>query len=286
MKKNQMKSLLILVGAMCFGTSGTIQAIAPEGATPFVVGALRMTVGAMTLFLWCLVTKKFKAVQPLSFPHLLLCSLALVGFQLSFFLGVQKVGVAVGTVVAIGFSPLAAAVLALIVFKEYPHKMWYVSTFIAIVGLLLLHADSSSEINWQDMLLPLGAGFSYGCYFVFSKPLTAKNSSELIMMVVCLGSSILLMPVYFLYPVQWVFTVHGILTALGLGVITTAMAFAFVLTGTKYTRVANAVTLALAEPLVATLLGIFFLGEPVTVNMVIGIICILTGVILTGVTQK
>lgn len=286
MKKNQMKSLLILVGAMCFGTSGTIQAIAPEGATPFVVGALRMTVGAMALLVWCLITKKFKAVRSLSAPHLLLCSLALVGFQLSFFLGVQKVGVAVGTVVAIGFSPLAAAVLALIVFKEYPHKMWYVSTFIAIVGLLLLHADSSSEINWQDMLLPLGAGLSYGCYFVFSKPLTAKNNSELIMMFVFLGSSILLMPVYFLYPVQWVFTAQGILTALGLGVVTSAMAFVFVLTGTKYTSVANAVTLALAEPLVATLLGIFFLGEPVTVNMIIGIICILTGVILTGVTQK
>ena len=39
-------AMLVLLGALCFSTSGTAQAFAPEGATPYVVGALRMQVAA------------------------------------------------------------------------------------------------------------------------------------------------------------------------------------------------------------------------------------------------
>lgn len=283
---NRIKSLFIILGGICFGTSGTIQAIAPDGATPFVVGALRMTIGGLSLFIWCLISNKFRGMQKISFGHLFLSALSLVGFQLSFFGGVLKVGVAVGTVVAIGFSPIAAAILAIFVLKEFPQKMWYISTAIALVGLYLLNMDFSNEIKWTDMLLPLAAGLSYGCYLIFSKPLSMNNNPELIMMLVCLCSSIILLPVYFYYPVQWIFTTKGILTALGLGVVTTAMAFTFVLTGLKYTSVATAATFALSEPLVASFLGIFVLDEKVTLSMAAGIVCILIGVVLTELTQK
>lgn len=283
---NRMKSLFVVLGGFCFGTSGTIQAFAPDGATPFVVGALRMTVGGLALLVWCLMTHKFQSMQKISLGHLFLSALSLVGFQLSFFGGVLKVGVAVGTVVAIGFSPIAASILAIFVLKEFPQKMWYISTAIALIGLYLLNMDFSNEIKLTNMLLPLAAGLSYGCYFIFSKPLSVNNSPELIMMFVCLCSSIILLPVYFYYPVQWIFTGKGILTALGLGVITTAMAFSFVLIGLKYTNASNAVTLALSEPLVASFLGIFVLDERVTISMAAGIVCILIGVVLIGFTQK
>ena len=41
--------LLILAGALCFSTTGFVQALAPEGATPYVIGALRMAVGGIAL---------------------------------------------------------------------------------------------------------------------------------------------------------------------------------------------------------------------------------------------
>ena len=45
--------LLILAGALCFSTTGFVQALAPEGATPYVIGALRMAVGGIALLIWC-----------------------------------------------------------------------------------------------------------------------------------------------------------------------------------------------------------------------------------------
>lgn len=280
--KQNKKALLILLGAACFGSSGTIQALAPQGATPFVIGALRMLVGGISLFIWCSFTGKIKnAIKPET-KYLLISALALVGFQLCFFSGVQKVGVAVGTVIAIGFSPIATAVLAALIYKETPPKIWYIATGIALLGLMLLNIDATKHTEFKYMLLPLGAGFSYACYFIFSKPLGKKNAPDFIMMSICLLSGMLLLPVFFIYPVEWIFTVKGIFTSLALGIVTTAMAFSFVLAGLKYTNATNAATLSLAEPMVATCLGIFFLNESITLNSLFGIFCIFLGVFISG----
>ena len=115
--------LLILLGALCFSTTGTVQALSPEGATPYVIGALRMLVGGLALLLWC----AFQGELPRFWRWPMRCvvpsTLALLGFQFFFFRGVLEAGVAVGTVVAIGFSPIVVALLGLIFLREKPAKM-------------------------------------------------------------------------------------------------------------------------------------------------------------------
>ena len=168
--------LLILLGALCFSTTGTVQALSPEGATPYVIGALRMLVGGLALLLWC----AFRGDLPRFWHWPMRCvvpsTLALLGFQFFFFRGVLEAGVAVGTVVAIGFSPIVVALLGLIFLHEKPAKAWYPATGLALIGLILLNADAVGGASFAGMAFPLLAGFSYACYFVFSKPL-ARNAS-------------------------------------------------------------------------------------------------------------
>ena len=168
--------LLILLGALCFSTTGTVQALSPEGATPYVIGALRMLVGGLALLLWC----AFRGELPRFWRWPMRCvvpsTLALLGFQFFFFRGVLEAGVAVGTVVAIGFSPIVVALLGLIFLREKPAKAWYPATGLALIGLILLNADAVGGASFAGMAFPLLAGFSYACYFVFSKPL-AQNAA-------------------------------------------------------------------------------------------------------------
>lgn len=273
--------LLVLLGALCFSTTGTVQAMAPEGATPYVIGALRMLGGGIALLLWC----AWKGTLPRrgsSWPlrWLLPSLLALLGFQFLFFKGVLAAGVAVGTVVAIGFSPLVVAVLGFLLLKEKPAPVWYPATALALAGLILLNAGSGGQSDLSGILLPLGAGFSYACYFVFSKPLTRGNPPETVMMVLCLGSGLCMSPVFWLYPTAWLGTAVGALAALHLGVITTALAFSLTLAGLKSTPAATASTLSLGEPLGAACLGIFFLGERLSLSAASGIALIFFSVIL------
>lgn len=272
--------LLVLLGALCFSTTGTVQALAPAGATPYVIGALRMLGGGLALLLWCVWkgTLPQKGTWPLR--HVLPGLLALLGFQFLFFKGVMVAGVAVGTVVAIGFSPIVVAVLGFWLLGEKPSPLWYPATALALAGLALLNAGSAGNADLSGILLPLGAGFSYACYFVSSKPLARHNPPETVMMVLCLGSGICMLPVFWIYPTAWLVSGMGMLVALHLGVITTAVAFSLTLAGLKITPAATASTLSLGEPLAAACLGIFFLNETLTLSAGAGIALIFLSVLL------
>ena len=232
--------LLILLGALCFSTTGTVQALSPEGATPYVIGALRMLVGGLALLLWC----AFQGELPRFWRWPMRCvvpsTLALLGFQFFFFRGVLEAGVAVGTVVAIGFSPIVVALLGLIFLREKPAKAWYPATGLALIGLILLNADAVGGASFAGMAFPLLAGFSYACYFVFSKPLAQNAAPGSVMMVLCLLSGLCMLPVFWIYPAAWLATPVGALVALHLGVVTTAIAFSLTLAGLKVTPAATA----------------------------------------------
>ena len=272
--------LLVLLGALCFSTTGTVQALAPAGATPYVIGALRMLGGGLALLLWCAWkgTLPQKGWWPLR--YVLPGMLALLGFQFLFFKGVMAAGVAVGTVVAIGFSPIVVAVLGFALLRERPPLLWYPATALALTGLVLLNTGNAGYTDLSSILLPLGAGFSYACYFVSSKPLVRHNPPETVMMVLCLGSGICMLPVFWLYPTAWLASGTGVLVALHLGVITTAMAFSLTLAGLKVTPAATASTLSLGEPLGAACLGLFFLNETLTFSAGVGIALIFLSVLL------
>ena len=50
--------ILILLSALCFSVTVTLQALAPAGATPWVIAEVRMVTSAVFLFLWCAATGK------------------------------------------------------------------------------------------------------------------------------------------------------------------------------------------------------------------------------------
>lgn len=276
--------LHLLAGALCFSTTGCAQALAPDGATPYVIGALRLALGFGALFCWCALKKSLPFGQTWSGREIALnvlpATLALVGFQLCFFKGVLDAGIGVGTVASIGTSPIIVALLALVLLKEKPAPAWYGATFLAVLGLVLL--------NWQGMQkecgfalgMPLAAGFCYACYYVFSKPLSRAHPPETVMLVLFGLGGLVLSPVYALFPVAWVASPRGLAVALYLGVVATALAYTLTLTGLKTTRASTASTIGLAEPMAAACLGIFFLGEAMSAVTLAAMGCMLLGVLL------
>ena len=57
--KSTLKGTLCVIGAgMCWGTTGTIQAFAPEGASSLSIGAARVAVAGIILFIYMLIKKR------------------------------------------------------------------------------------------------------------------------------------------------------------------------------------------------------------------------------------
>lgn len=157
---------------------------------------------------------------------------------------------------------------------------WTIATFLAIIGVVLINSAGTSSgeaIGWA-LLLPILAGLSYAVEIIFIGQVVKNISPENAMLLEMSFVSLLLLPVIFFYPLDWIFTTQGILVSLGLGVITAGIAFPCFVGGLKLTSPIVAATLALTEPLMATALGIFFLHEPITMNMSIGIVCLISAV--------
>ena len=275
--------MLILSGAVLFGTTGTAQEFAPSGIDPASTGAIRMMVGGPLLGLMALLLRGHSIRGPWPAGSLLLGIVGVAAFQYCFFKSVHMTGVAVGTMVAIGCSPIVAGALGFIFLKEPLGRRWFLSATLTLTGCcLLVLPNSDVAVDGGGILLAVGAGSGYAIYILAAKRLMKTITALSMVAVVLSAAGVLLLPV--LLDARWDLwlTARGIGAGLWLGVAGTAAAYLLMAMGLATTPVSSAALLVLAEPLAACLLGIIVLGEPLTTIPVLGMAMIFGGLVFVS----
>ncbi|WP_404352172.1 EamA family transporter [Sutcliffiella horikoshii] len=269
---------LILFAAVLWGTTGTAQTFAPEAAHPVAVGAARLAVGGVFLLMLVFLTGGLSLKNwPLRATFLAAISMAL--FQPLFFTAVTITGVAIGTVVAIGSAPVLSGFLEWLFLKSRPSRIWWSSTFLSILGCLMLFLNKDSVVvDPVGVLMALGAGLSFAVYAIVSRDFVGKFPSLSIVAVVFTLSAAFLAPFMFVFEMSWIADVRGWSIVLYLGVMTTGVAYFLFGKGLTYVSSSTAVTLALAEPLTAALFGVFLLGENLNATSWIGVVLLMLGI--------
>jgi drug/metabolite transporter, DME family len=276
--KTPLAPLWILVAAVLWGTTGTAQTLAPADAHPFVIGAVRLALGGMPLFIIILVMGKVK-FSDWPVRETVVAAVSMACYQPLFFSAVSMTGVAVGTVIAIGSAPVLSGVLEWFFLKKSPGRVWWISTGLSIIGCLLLFITKDSvTVDPIGVLLALGAGLSFAGYSFVSGKLVERHSSISIVAVVFTLSALMLFPLLFLYDLSWITEFRGLTVSLHLGLIATGLSYYLFAKGLLNVPSSTAVTLALAEPLTAALLGVFFIGESLAWASWIGIGFMLLGI--------
>ncbi len=269
---------LILMAAILWGTTGTAQAFAPTTAHPIAIGATRLAVGGLFLFLILLITGK---VDFRNWPikTTILAALSMALYQPLFFSAVSVTGVAVGTVVAIGSAPILSGVIEWAFLKRRPTLVWWGATLLSIAGCLMLFMDKESVYaDPIGILMAIGAGLAFASYTVISRDMVGNHSSLSVVAVVFTLSAIFLAPFLFIFYMSWIANLRGITVSIHLGVIATGIAYLLFARGLIYVPSSTAVTLALAEPLTAALLGVFLVGETLHVTAWLGICLLMLGI--------
>ena len=292
-RNTRLAPLMVLAGAFFWGTTGTAQALAPAGAHPVLVGTVRITVSALALLFIAVIRNNwskrggwqlFTASPAFLNPWLLFASLGLAGYQPLFFSAVSLTGVAVGTVVTLGSAPICSGILDWYLGRGKPGKVWLVATMLAITGCaVLVFGKGDLRVSPLGILLAVGAGFSFAIYVGASKQLLVKHSSGSVILPAFLLAALMLSPSWFLFSKAWLFTPRGLGVSLHLGIVATALAYILFTRGLQGVRAPTAVTLSMAEPVTASLLGVFLLGEQLSVSALAGILIVFSGLAIVSI---
>ncbi len=211
----------------------------------------------------------------------LIAGASMAAYQLLFFAGVARTGVAVGTIVGIGSSPILAGGIGFLVRGERAGRTWAGATVLSVIGCgLLVAAGESIQIDAGGIILAIGAGAAYAVFTVVSKGLLQEREPQAVMAVTFNLGTILILPLLLAVDLSWLLTPRGMAVAIHLGLITVGIAYSLFAQGLKLVPVATAATLTLAEPLTAGFLGVVVLGETLTVTAALGILLIFSGLAL------
>ena len=271
-------TFFILGAAVLWGTTGTSQALAPAGSTPPVIGALRLALGGLALLAYAAARGGLGGLRGLPRLALLGAAVCMAAYQLLFFGGVARTGVAVGTIVGIGSAPIWGGLLGYFFAGERPGRPWLIATLLAVIGAGLLAAGGGEvRVDAFGLLLAAGAGGAYAAFTLFNKQLIAAHRPESVQAAVFLLSALLLLPLLFGADLRWLTQPAGALVVLHLGLVTVGLAYSLFALGLQRVPISSAVTLTLAEPLTAGILGVLVLGERLTPQAGLGIRRIFSG---------
>ena len=284
--------LQVLLGALAFSTTGSIQALCMPDADVFSLGLVRAGGAGLALLLLCTLCGRLGEFRPLASWISLRALGALAGlvlFQLFFFASLGHAGVTVGTVVTIGTTPVAVGILGWFLLRERPSRIWYPATALALLGVGILGVSKSGDMGGSmtvGVALAVTAGCSYALFVVLSKELVQQRPADVLMtgFFLVTGAIIVLMSLFVSDEVSlaWLTTTRGMIGGLIIALFSTAIAYVLTLNGLRTTPVALAATLALGEPLGAAIWGIFLLGEPVSAMSLTGICLLFVSMALLG----
>lgn len=285
--------LAVLAAALLFGTTGTANALGPADASTLSVGVARMVVGGtgLALLAFTLAARHARRTPPARRPSLTGRPVALMAatgvaitlYQPLFFLGTERNGVAVSTVIALGSAPVLAGILEWLVSRRLPSALWMLATALASLGVVLLGFGGGSGTGGVDAIGLLGALGAGACFAVIANaqrrllddgwdPFTVVGAMGV-------GSAVLCAAAIPFVDLGWAFTPEGAAMALWLGLATISVAYVLFTWGLQGLTAGTAATLTLGEPLTATILGVSVLGEALSSLAVVGLVVLTAGLL-------
>jgi len=280
--------LLVLFAAVFWGTTGTAQAFAPVGADPLTLGFFRIVCGGSFLLVLDLPKNGFRTLKgPWPFKTLLGAATGMGFYQIFFFAALLRTGVAVGTMITMGSAPIVAGLWGYLLFRERLTKRWIMATSLAIAGCVLLSLPSADlTVDLPGVFLALCAGICWATAGSFMKKLPPSRSPLEKTAIMLLAGSLIISPLVFSRDFSWVFSAKGASVVIYLGIFATALPYSSFAKGILSVPVATAYTLTLAEPVTASILGIFLLEENLTLMYFSGMVLIFAGLTILSFRNK
>lgn len=290
MTKKQLDFIPIL--ATCIG--GSLIGLAPvfvrtSEVGPSFTGFYRFLFATIIIFIFGIISKKLKF---LSLKNTFLIGLPGLFFGTDIVLwhsSITYTSIAHATLF-VNTAPLYVCLLGFLLFNEKLNKLFLISLIICFVGVFVLITNNSNFFgesgSFGDSLSFLAA-FFYACYLLsinrFSKTIDTFNLIFYSSLFACIPLGI-----GSLFELDKIFpdSIYGWLNFLGQAIFVQILGQGLVIYGLSKIRPQLSSLLLLFQPITATILGVYFFSETLLFGQVIGVIILLIGIYLAGLSEK
>jgi DME family drug/metabolite transporter len=283
----QLAVVSVLLASVLFSTSATGRAYLDFPGSSISVGAWRVFLGGIGLAAYAAIRYGTTGLRKLiRMPIVWVMALAVLAYQISFFIGAARIGVAMGTLGALATAPFFAGVLGWIVGTGKPSAIWAVSTVMGVIGLALITGVSEVRDNLGFFAVFI-SGVMYAVFTVFGVRITRTHDvtgAEVLGAAFGIGALISL-PIV-LFTSAWINSALLVGFVLYIGLATTALGYILFGNGLTHLSPGTVSTLTLAEPVLATLMGVFILGEVMNLRGWIGCAVIIGALALLGIVES
>lgn len=272
----------VIGASLLWGTTGTAQALAGGSLSALWFGALRLAFAALFLAIVAAVGGGLarRAWQGLPPGAAIGAGLCMATYNLAFFAGVQRIGVGVGTALALGSGPIWAGLLQALVQRQPPSGAWWVGTAVAIAGGTLLSLGGAAWVgSVAGVALCLAAGLSYAVYTLLNQRMVAQAPASSITLAAFALAALIALPVAAAQAGWPALGWRDWAAVAWTGAVTAGVGYLVYSFALHHVQPATAVTLAQTEPVVAFGLAVLLLGEPASLAATAGLLLVVGGVL-------
>lgn len=274
---------IALVSSSIGGTAAAITRYLVTGADPVMLAILRWGIGFLCL-LPCALLLGVRWPQRSDWPAVMALGICFFGLFFVLYNIAVSYTTAARASLALATLPLHTMVVGAILGVERLTARKIIGVGIAVLGVaaaLAVGLAQSPPGSWRGELIMTGAVFCMAFYNVLSRPLM-QRSSALGFLTVGMGAGALVLVLVGLAKGSFAaldhFTTAQWIAGIYLGAGGGALAFilwVMALARATPTRVASTMTV---NPIAATLLAALLMGEPITPNLLIGLVAVFAGI--------
>ena len=181
-----------------------------------------------------------------------------------------------------GTTAIMAVVISTIWLKIKLNFFQIMGVFIGLFGIVVLANPDNVYISMKATFFCLSAAFCYALSANYIQKFAYKTNTVVLIGWSLVIASVLLLPItFFNLPSQFPSN-NVIFSILWLGVISTGVAFLGYVRLIEKVGAVKTATVAYFIPVFGVIWGYVFLGEPITLQILIGMILILIGIVFTN----
>lgn len=283
--------LLIVAAGIFWGTSGIfVNVLSPYGFNSLHLSALRGGISFICIAIYALLCRRslFK-VRPKELLLFVGIGMSLFGTGSAYFASMQKTSIATA-VVLMYTAPVMVMVFSVLFLGEKLTRLKTASVVCMLVGCGLVSGIIGGlKFHPTGILLGLLSGISYASYNIITKISVSKGSEPMSASLYSfLTMALIAIPIANPFEIVSLTAQKPILLVpltVGLGICTFVIPYVLYTSALKELDAGSASALSIVEPMAATVFGMIFFKETLSVPSAIGIILILISVVALGYAE-